>query len=450
MKRNKKKALIISLSAVGVIVLAIVITLSVLLTRKPEKPPVQEGTIYQTESKIIWSGVAGVAYISFEYVEEPEFSEEGELYGYVFNVMADGSTDVTKCTPWLSGQWELEENKGVYGALKLTATWDESNGDATKLTGATSGETKSYALDNGVYKIGVSFSAGVNLTFTMDPIVKLGEDPTPTQPCTEHVDLNCDEVCDHEGCGASVAIEHVDADGDGKCDKCGADVPTEPQVQLSLEDEQTNETLTAYGKLELMTDSTWAISIAYVQGGEYTQTASGTWAIAQDYSKITLMVTDDPANALENETYDMALDASDPQNILYTVELSVNIPQVGALNFTFSNAPEVNVSAVLTATVDGKYAKIELFDNQTWKLYLSYYAIDDVPQAYTETASGTYALNAAYNMVLTVTDDPADALAEDSYTLTVDYTTYLYSGTIHIMVSAAGVDSDFVFTQVSA
>ena len=150
MTKGKKKALIITLSIVGVLVIAIAVTLGILLTRKPDKPPVQTGAIYQTDSQIIWSGVAGVAYISFEYIEEPETSEDGKLYGYIFKVMADGGTDVTKCTPWLSGKWELEENNGTYGTLKLTATWDANNSDATRLTGATSGEPKAYTLEDGV------------------------------------------------------------------------------------------------------------------------------------------------------------------------------------------------------------------------------------------------------------------------------------------------------------
>ncbi len=454
---KKKKILIIVLSIVGAIAIAVGVTLAVLLTRKPDKPPVKEGAIYQTESKIIWSGVAGVAYMSFEYIEEPETPEEGQLYGYVFKVMADGSTDVNKCTAWLSGKWELEENNGTYGTLKLTATWDNSNSDATKLTGATSGETKTYTLDGGVYKIGVSFSAGANLTFTLNPANKLSEGGTnkPNEPCTQHVDNNCDGVCDNEGCDETVAINHIDvknnetqANGaDGKCDKCGANMPTTAQVQLSLKDTKTSGQVTAYGKLELMTNNTWVISIAYVEGGDYTKTASGTWAMAQDYSKITLTVTEDTANALANDTYDMAVDASDTSNILYSVEMSTTIPQVGSLNFAFSNVPKVQ--ATLTATSDGKYAKIELLDDNTWKLYMSYYAVENVPQGYTETASGTYALDASYNMVLTVTTDTADVLANDTYTLTVDYTTRLYSGTIHIKVTEASVDADFAFTQTA-
>lgn len=56
-------------------------------------------------------------------------------------------------------------------------------------------------------------------------------------PCEEHIDANSDGLCDV--CGADMAeptpepeepCDHVDADSDGKCDDCGADMPTtEPE-----------------------------------------------------------------------------------------------------------------------------------------------------------------------------------------------------------------------------
>jgi len=55
-------------------------------------------------------------------------------------------------------------------------------------------------------------------------------DPPEPPVCTEHVDADGDEKCDD--CGASVSkpqppacTEHKDEDGDEKCDACGAAVP---------------------------------------------------------------------------------------------------------------------------------------------------------------------------------------------------------------------------------
>lgn len=105
-KTKKKKTLIIVLSIVAAVAIAVGVILAVLLARKPDKPPVQDGAIYQTESKIIWSGVAGVAYMSFEYIEEPETPEEGKLYGNVFNVIVSADSGKTY-SPWLSGTWSI-------------------------------------------------------------------------------------------------------------------------------------------------------------------------------------------------------------------------------------------------------------------------------------------------------------------------------------------------------
>lgn len=314
MTKGKKKALIITLSIVGVLVIAIAVTLAVLFTKKPEQPAASEGAIYQTESKIIWSGVAGVAYISFEYVEEPAVPEDGALYGYVFKVMADGSTDVTKCTPWLSGKWELEENNGVYGTLTLTATWDDEDSNSTKLTDATSGEPKTYSLEDGEYKIGISFSAGADLMFTLNPVTdKVGEDQTtkPTPPCTEH----------------------VDADGDGKCDNCGADMPEQPeqgQVELTMKSEANAAGQIA--RLLLYKNKTWEFSICFY-GDTYNHMAAGTWAIRADYSAIDLAITEDEANVLGGENIVVVLDASNPTDVKYSVTLNCTVPQVGELTF---------------------------------------------------------------------------------------------------------------------
>ena len=49
--------------------------------------------------------------------------------------------------------------------------------------------------------------------------------------CTQHVDADGDGLCDN--CGAEMpkepCTEHVDANNDGKCDVCGADMPNDPE-----------------------------------------------------------------------------------------------------------------------------------------------------------------------------------------------------------------------------
>lgn len=323
MEKRKKKALIITLSIVGVIVIAAAITLGVLLTRKPADPPAQEGAIYQTESKIIWSGVAGVAYISFEYVEEPETIEEDSLYGYVFKVMADGSTDVNKCTPWLTGKWELEEDNGTFGKLTLTAAWDNNDGNATKLTGATSGEPKTYSLEDGEYKIGVSFSAGADLTFTLDPVAdKIGGTETPEKPETP-------------------CKEHIDADKDGKCDKCGEDMPKDPvepeEPALMLTMKATDATTTMTAEIEMYDDNTFAFILDMMGGKVF----GGTWASSDTTGQnpmapLTLTVDSTGSPFVGNTITVTITPAEDYSSMTYTCHVDYVVPDTITMAFDFT------------------------------------------------------------------------------------------------------------------
>lgn len=71
--------------------------------------------------------------------------------------------------------------------LTLTAWWDN---DDTSLRGATSGQPKTYTLSNGVFKISVNLPGASDTVFTLNPKTdKVGENSTPTPPCTEHVDI---------------------------------------------------------------------------------------------------------------------------------------------------------------------------------------------------------------------------------------------------------------------
>lgn len=423
MDKKKKKVLIVSLSIVGVIILAVVITLSVLLTRKPEKPPVQEGAIYQTESKIIWSGVAGVAYISFEYVEEPETPEEGQLYGYVFKVMADGSTDVTKCTPWLTGKWELEENNGTYGELKLTAMWDDNNDDATKLTNATSGEAKTYTLDGDVYKIEVSFSAGANLTFTMNPNTKLSGNERPSTPCSAFVDIDGDGVCDNCGHPApSACTEFIDANNDGLCDNCGHALPGEKNIILEAADTTMGGFLKA--KIHIIQDSEiWRMTFA---AGDTAQEI-GTGTYVEETGKFVMTVDTNPHNMIKVDTFDVAIDNTDPEGAIYTCDLVLVIQGgVGDMGFSFTGRevaaepePDPLPPAELTVSLNGKAdimgfmestATIEIYDNDTFKFKSMFGTV--ISGACEEIDSGDIILTAdGFNQTIT-------ALSGGIYTLT--------------------------------
>ena len=275
----------------------------------PDAPEAQEGTIYQTGIETFWVGV-GKAYMTFEYAEEPETPEEGAIYGYVFNVNVDAGDGYSS---WLAGSWELSEDEST---LTLTATWQEGD-NSTYLADATSGQAKTYTAADGEFTIGVNLPSAGTVNFTLNPETdKVGDEQTPEEPeepeCTEH----------------------VDADGDGKCDNCGEDMPNEPeqgQVELTMKSEANVAGQIA--RLLMYKDKTWDFSICFY-GDTYNHMAAGTWAIRADYSAMDLTVTEDTANVLGGENIVVVLDASNPSDIKYSATINCNVPQVGALTFT--------------------------------------------------------------------------------------------------------------------
>ena len=272
----------------------------------PDAPEAKEGTIYQTGVETFWVGV-GKAYMTFEYAEEPETPEEGAIYGYVFNVNVDAGDGYSS---WLTGSWELSEDEST---LTLTATWEEGD-NSTYLADATSGQAKTYTAENGEFTIGVNLPSAGTINFTLnleEDKVGEGETPEPEEPCTEH----------------------VDADDDGKCDDCGEDMPEEVQpgdVAMTL----TATTAAGQsGKLELYADNTWSLSISYYSGGEYTPTASGTYALDEAYNMV-LTVTEDKADVLAEDSYTLACDYT-TQTYSGTIEVK-NVPVVGDLTLNFA------------------------------------------------------------------------------------------------------------------
>lgn len=203
-------------------------------------------------------------------------------------------------------------------------------------------------------------------------------------------------------------------------------------------------------------------------GDGYSSWLKGNWELSENESTLTLTATWEEG---DNSTY--LADATSGQAKTYIASegeftIGVNLPSAGTINFTLNpqtdkvgegqtpeepEEPECTehvdanndgkcdncgedmpadtpeVAMTLTAsTAAGQSAKIELMSDNTWSLSISYYS----GGAYTPTASGTYSLDAAYNMVLTVTEDTAEVLPEDSYTFACDYATQTYSGTIEV------------------
>lgn len=396
---SKKKKLIIILSVVGVIVLAAVIAIAVIFTREQEKP-VSEGSIYITEA--VDNGMAGDSYISFDYVPEPAEPAEGERYGYVFHLWcsyigSDGYQD------WLTGYWELDGD-----TLTLTAFWED--GDTTYLDGAESGVAKVYNAEDGKFYIAVEIGGQGVKTITLDPAAdKVGE------------------VTDDEG-------------DEGNEDE----TPVAPDKVTSLT--ATDAATTMQAAIDLYDDQTFAFMLS----GE--KAFGGTWAFIDTENMMAgiILTVDETGAPVIGDTVTVTIAPKTPGDytvFTYSCHVDYIVPNTITMSFDFTGEYAVStqptVASTLTATTTaGQSAKIELMSDNTWVLAISYYT----GGAYTPTASGTYALDAAYNMVLTVTEDVANALAEDSYTLTVDYATYMYSGTIVCTIPDVG-ELSFAFTQ---
>lgn len=288
----------------------------------PDAPEAQEGTIYQTGVETFWVGV-GKAYMTFEYAEEPETPEEGAIYGYVFNVNVDAGDGYSS---WLTGSWELSVDEST---LTLTATWQEGD-NSTYLADATSGQAKTYTATDGEFTIGVNLPSAGTVNFTLNlETDKVGEEQTPEEPeepeCTEH----------------------VDADGDGKCDNCGEDMPAEtPEVQMTLNG--VAEGLS--GKIDLFDNNTWELSISYYTGGAYMHVASGRWTQSTTDWSISLIVETDEADALAEDTYVLNVDYT---TFAYSGSITVSIPTLGEYTFPFSSAEASD--AHFTVTYDLNY-----------------------------------------------------------------------------------------------
>ncbi len=380
----------------------------------PDAPEAQEGTIYQTGVETFWVGV-GKAYMTFEYAEEPETPEEDTLYGYVFNVNVDSGDGYSS---WLAGNWELSEDEST---LTLTATWEEGD-NSTYLADATSGQAKTYTAENGEFTIGVNLPSAGTINFTLnleEDKVGEGETPEPEEPCTEH----------------------VDADGDGKCDNCGEDMPEEVQpgdVAMTL----TATTAAGQsGKLELYADNTWSLSISYYSGGEYTPTASGTYALDEAYNMV-LTVTEDTAEVLPEDTYTMTCDYA-TQTYSGTIEVK-DIPVVGDLTLNFATSettdPEPDPDpdpepvpepgeALYTSNVASIYsgqgsAYLALEDGGVFNVYVTFGG------STSSWLAGTWSME---NEVLTVTPS-------DGATVTCPLTDKAYT----VKLSLPGAEVDFI------
>ena len=420
----KKRALILLLAFFAITAL----TAFAGCNKKTPEPTA--GTIYKTKTESFWMGV-GNAYITFEYEKEPEDKTEESVYGYVFNVMVSSGGDFES---WLKGTWELSEENGVYGDLTLTASWDASKDNITYLADAESGEKKTYKAVNGKYTIGINLPSAGNINFTLDPAKdKVGDGNVSDSSAEKPIDSS-------ENVQSGTSEKEPDS-----ASQSGDDSAEQGEATIAMTLAATSEGGQS-AKIELDSEKNWTLSISYYQGGEYTPTASGRWAMNELYN-IDLIVTGDSADVLAEDSYTLFVDYATQK---FSGTMVCNIPVLGEVTFDFVTAEEgggeteATVQTTLNATsAGGQKAKIELLSDNSWELSIKYWDGGD----YMFAAGGTWELSTVdYNITLTASKDDADVLANETYLLNIDYITFNYGATIVCNIPQLG-EITFNFTS---
>ena len=348
-------------------------------------------------------------------VVEPDASEEhltatsnDKCNGFPMSLKFDNgafklNVDTTyfDASDWFKGTYSLSEDK-----TKLTLNI-AYNANGPHFEAAEAAQTDSVVLnsENGAFKIVVKdpSASAVNGTFTLT-VDALPEKPTPSEP----------------------------------------EEPEKPAAELQLE-LVASDTVNIYGtdysadaKLDLYKDNTFKILVN--SGNGFEEAASGTWELDAAYNMV-LAIKKQAIEKSFPETVTLNVDYSTYEysgSVVYTPNAYVT------MNFAFATkkaepekpAPQLQLELVASDTIDvygTSYtadSKLDLYDDNTFKMLV------DAGQGYIEAASGTWELDAAYNMVLKVKEQTIENSLPESITLNVDYSTYQYSGKVTYVASA--------------
>lgn len=223
--------------------------------------------------------------------------------------------------------------------------------------------------------------------------------------------------------------------------------PEEPELQPTLQLELTASDSVELGgvaypcnaKLDLYDDNTFKMLVD--AGAGETEAASGTWSLDSAYNMILTVEQQAVANSI-SDTIVLNIDYSTMQ-YSGTVEFAPSSYTVYTLNFGVAETepepePQPNLQLELTASDSVELggtsypcnAKLDLYEDNTFKMLV------DAGAGETEAASGTWEMDAAYNIVLTVENQAIENSIPSSITLNIDYNTYQYSGTVQFAASA--------------
>lgn len=209
---------------------------------------------------------------------------------------------------------------------------------------------------------------------------------TPDE-CTEHTDANGDEKCDT--CGADVpaedeCTEHIDADGDYLCDECGAAVipktPAQVDVTFTVKDDEgdvlagitvilANEENDEYNVTTAASDAEGKIT-AKVYVGSYSVyydydtdalgyylTQTGTITVTDETTALELFLIDNNPNGTLEKPY-----------IISAGENSITIPASTSYNYIIYRAVNLYFGATGAAGAKVTYGECEYTADESGKI----------------------------------------------------------------------------------
>ena len=171
-------------------------------------------------------------------------------------------------------------------------------------------------------------------------------------------------------------------------------------------------------KTELTLNVPYSANGPHLEAAESSQT--DTVVLTAANGKFTIVIKDSSAASV-NGTFTLTIDNSSTEEP--TPEEPEPQPTL-QLELTASDSVE------LGGTSYPCNAKLDLYDDNTFKMLV------DAGAGETEAASGTWQMDAAYNIVLTVENQAIENSIPSSITLNIDYNTYQYSGTVQFAASA--------------
>lgn len=244
---------------------------------------------------------------------------------------------------WIVGKYKFEKNPGT-STLTLWGA-DVAIPDVEK-----DGE-KTYEPIDGVYTIEFDHGAGGKSKFLFQPPQdgtkpgQGGEQPNP--PCDTHVDEN----------------------KDGKCDKCGEDMPNAPSEKTTMLTLNGKGNMLPEASIVVYSDNTFDFNIPYVGGKVF----GGTWVQESVTSPIILTV-DDAGKAAVGETIEITFSGDYPNiNYVCSVNYAISEGVTDTLNFSGKlggedETPETHYTVKLDLNFDNA-PKLDDVTTSTFTVY---------------------------------------------------------------------------------